>query len=114
VRRYVDRGLLAPIEPSPSDYRCFTQRQQDSLRLACQVYCNQYPGKAIYQSGIHIIQISIRGDLGSALELAYSHLTLVQSERVQADIAADLLERWAWGEPTDDTIQPLHIGQVAK
>jgi len=113
VRRYVDWGLLPPVEHSPSGYRRFTQRHLDCLRLARQVYCNQYPGKAIHQSGIRIIQATVSGDLGGALELAYSHLALVQSERAQADVAAGLLERWAFGPPADATIQPLSIGQVA-
>ena len=113
VRRYVDRGLLPPVEHSPSGYRRFTERHLDCLRLARQVYCNQYPGKGIYQSGIRIIQTTVSGDLGGALELAYRHLALVQSERAQADVAACLLERWAFGAPADAAIQPLQIGQVA-
>ena len=113
VRRYVDRGLLPPVEHSPSGYRRFTRRHLDCLRLARQVYCNQYPGKGIHQSGIRIIQATVSGDLEGALELAYSHLALVQSERAQADAAAGLLERWAFGAPVDATIQPLQIGQVA-
>jgi DNA-binding transcriptional MerR regulator len=113
VRRYVDRGILPPVERSPSGYRRFTQRHLDCLRLACQVYCNQYPGKGIYQSGVRIIQTTVSGDLGGALELAHRHLALVQSERAQADVAASLLERWASGIPVDATIQPLSIGQVA-
>src|SRR5260221_4334244 len=114
VRRYVDRGLLPPAERSPSGYRRFTQRHLDCLRLARQVYGSQFPGKAIFQSGIRIVQVTVGGDLGGARELAYRHLALVQSERAQADIAADLLERWASGVPADTTIQPLRIGQVAQ
>jgi DNA-binding transcriptional MerR regulator len=114
VRRYVDRGILPPVERSPSGYRRFTQRHLDCLRLARQVYGSQYPGKAIFQSGIRIVQVTVGGDLGAALELAYRHLALVQSERAQADIAAALLERWAFGVPADTTIQPLRIGQVAQ
>src|SRR2546421_3160791 len=34
VRRYVDRGLLPPVEHSPSGYRRFTRRHLDCLRLA--------------------------------------------------------------------------------
>jgi DNA-binding transcriptional MerR regulator len=113
VRRYVDRGLLPPVERSSSGYRRFTQRHLDCLRLASQVYCSQYPGKAIHQSGIRIIQATVSGNLGDALELAYSHLALVQSERAQADLAAGLLEHWAFGAPADATIQLLQIGQVA-
>ena len=114
VRRYVDRGILPPVDHSPAGYRRFTQRHLDCLRLARQVYCNQYPGKGIYQSGVHIIQVTVSGDLGGALELAYSHLALVKAERAHAEIAADLLERWAYGPPIDATIQPLQIGQVAR
>jgi DNA-binding transcriptional MerR regulator len=114
VRRYVDRGFLPPVQRSPSGYRRFTERHLDCLRLTRQVFCNQFPGKAIYHSGIQIIQVTVSGDLGGALELAYRHLALVQSERAQADVAAGLLERWARGAPADATSQPLTIGQVAR
>jgi DNA-binding transcriptional MerR regulator len=113
VRRYVDKGLLPPVERSASGYRRFTQRHLDCLRLACQVYRSQYPVKAIFQSGICIVQANVNGDLEGALELAHRHLALVQLERTQADMAADLLERWAFGPPTEAAIQPLQIGQVA-
>ena len=120
VRRYVDRGLLPPVERSPSGYRRFTQRHLDCLRLACQVYIGQYPGRALHLSGVDIVQAAVGGDLAGARERARRHLTLVRAERAQADIAADLLERWAFGLPTDTeagdnaTIQPLRIGQVAR
>src|SRR5207253_2161517 len=101
VRRYVDRGLLPPVAYSPAGYRRFTERHLDCLRLAHQVYCNQYPGKGIYQSGVGIVQAAARGDLAGALECARRHLALVQAERAQAEIAADLLERWAVGTPVN-------------
>lgn len=116
VRRYVDRGILPPVEYSPSGYRRFTEHHLDCLRLARQVYCNQYPGKGIFQSGVRIVQVTVSGELADARELAHRHLALVQAERAQADIAADLLERWASGTPADATIpttRPLQIGQVA-
>jgi DNA-binding transcriptional MerR regulator len=138
VRRYVDRGILPPVERSPNGYRRFTQRHLDCMRLARQVYSGQYPGKAIFQSGVRIVRAAVAGDLGGALELAYSHLALVHSEHAQADAAAALLERWAFGTPpaagacgnpvpafspaarapasapAAATIQPLRIGQVAR
>lgn len=114
VRRYVDRGILPPVERSLSGYRRFTERHLDCLRLAHQVYGLPYPGKAIYQSGARLIEVVVNGDLGGALELAYQHLALVRSERAQADVAAGLLERWALGTPADATTQPLQIGQVAR
>lgn len=114
VRRYVERGILTPVERSPSGYRCFTPRHLDCLRLAHQVYGSQYPGKAIYQSGVGIVQVAANGDLRDALELAHRHLALVRSERAQADVAAALLERWAFSAPADDMVPPLQIGQVAR
>ncbi len=113
VRRYVDWGLLPPVERSPAGYRRFTQRHLDCLRLARQIYGAQFPGKTIYHSGLRVLQAAVSGDLGGALELAYGHLALVRSERAQAEAAADLLERWASGSVTDLTPQPLQIGQVA-
>ncbi|HLJ82073.1 MAG TPA: MerR family transcriptional regulator [Ktedonobacterales bacterium] len=117
VRRYVDRGILPPVERSPSGYRRFTQRHLDCMRLARQVYSPPYAGKALLLSGMHILRAAVSGNLTSALELACHHLALVQAERAQADLAADLLERWAFGPPDDadatmQTIQPLTIGQV--
>jgi len=114
VRRYVDWGLLPPVERGPSGYRRFTERHLDCLRLARMVYRSPYPGKAIHQSGVRILLAAVDGDLGGALELAYRHLALVQSERAQADVAAGLLERWAHGTPADATTWPLQIGQAAR
>jgi DNA-binding transcriptional MerR regulator len=113
VRRYADRGILPPVERSRSGYRRFTQRHLDCMRIARQVYCNQYLGTAIFQSGVRIVQATVNGDLRSALELAYNHLALVRSERAQADAAASQLERWAFGDPVETTAPPLQIGQVA-
>jgi DNA-binding transcriptional MerR regulator len=114
VRRYADWGFLSPVERSPAGYRRFTQRHLDCLRLASLVYYNNYSGKSIRQSGMRILQAAVGGDLGGALEIAYHHLALVQSERAQAEAAATLLERWASGALADATIQPLSIGQAAK
>lgn len=112
VRRYVDRGLLPPVEYSPAGYRRFTRRHLDCLRLVCQVYCIQYPGKALHLSGKRVVQAALDGDLRGALQLAYSHLELVRAERAHADAAASLLERWASSEPV--AIPPLQIGQAAR
>ncbi len=114
VRRYVERGILPPVERAPNGYRRFTRRHLRCLRLAHLVYNGQYPGKGIYQSGVRIVQAAAGDDWGGALELAYGHLALVRSERAQADVAARLLERWAFGAPADATGRPLLIGQAAK
>ncbi len=113
VRRYVDQGLLPPVERSPNGYRRFTQRHLDCLRLARIVYYDKYPGRVLHQSGLRILLTAVSGDLGGALEQAYGHLALVRSERAQADSAASLMERWAQGAPTDATSRSLQIGEAA-
>jgi DNA-binding transcriptional MerR regulator len=114
VRRYVDWGLLPPVERSPSGYRRFTRRHLDCLRLARLIYCDPYPGPAIRKAGGGVLQAAVGGNLGGALELAQVHLALVRSERSQADVAAGLLERWAAGPPVDASNPPVQIGQAAR
>ena len=114
VRRYVDRGILPPVERSANGYRRFTQRHIEYMRLARLVYNGQYPGKGIFESGVRVVQTAVSGDLEGARSLAQGHLALVRSERAQAELAADLLERWAFGPPSEAAIQPLTIGRVAR
>jgi DNA-binding transcriptional MerR regulator len=114
VRRYVDWRLLPPVERGPNGYRRFTQKHLDCLRLARLVYSHEYPGRAIRLSGGKIIQSAVADDWGGALECAYAHLALVQSERAQAETAVMLLERWAQGTAADATQQRLPIGQAAR
>lgn len=122
VRRYVDRGILPPVEYSAAGYRRFTQRHLDCLRLAYQVYFSPYPGRALRQLGVNILQAVLSGDLAGARKLADRHLALVRTERSQAELAADLLERWAFSPPDvpemadvpDATTKPLRIGEVAR
>ncbi|MCI0579316.1 MAG: MerR family DNA-binding transcriptional regulator [Chloroflexi bacterium] len=113
VRRYVEWGLLPPVQRGPNGYRLFTRKHLDCLRVARMIYATTYPSKAIRLSGSQIIQSAVADDWGGALERSYAHLAFVQSERVQAETAAMLLERWATGTAADATEQPLQIGQVA-
>jgi DNA-binding transcriptional MerR regulator len=115
VRRYVDWGLMPPVERSPAGYRRFTQKHLDCLRLARLIYgADYYPGRSIRHSGWQIIQSAAADDWGGALERAYKHLALVQSEQAQANAAASLLERWAQGTSAEATGKSLRIGDVAK
>jgi DNA-binding transcriptional MerR regulator len=114
VRRYVDWGLLPPVERAPNGYRRFTQRHLDCLRLDRLVMEGSYPGKSIHRSGAEIIQSAVRDDWGGALEQGYQHLATVKSEQAQADAAVELLERWVNGNQADVTTRLLRIGDVAK
>ena len=115
VRRYVDWGLIPPVERSPSGYRLFTQRHLDCLRLARTVYAAPYPGRGFRALGNEIIKRAVEDDWQGALEKAHEHLALAKAELGQADTAANILEHWAQNvadHSSDET--PLAIGEVSK
>jgi DNA-binding transcriptional MerR regulator len=114
VRRYVDWGLLPPVDRAPNGYRRFTKRHLECLLLDRLVMEGGYPGKSIHRSGAEIIQTAVRDDWGGALEQAYQHLATVKSEQAQADAAVELLERWVKGRQADITGKNLRIGETAK
>jgi DNA-binding transcriptional MerR regulator len=114
VRRYVDRGLLPPVDRTPKGYRRFTERHLDCLRVARAFYSNAYPGRAIRASGTRVVKAAVAGDWARALHLANEHLAHVRAERVRANEAAALLERWASGADAPDTGDRLRIGGAAR
>lgn len=115
VRKYVDWGLIPPVERSPSGYRMFTQQHLDCMRLARLIYSAPYPGRGFRALGTEVIQRAVVDDWQGALEKAHEHLALVQAELKNAEAAADLLERWAQNMAADSTNEsPLSIGEVSK
>jgi len=114
VRRYVNWGLLPPVERSPSGYRLFTQRHLDCLRLARMIYAAPYPGRGFRALGNAIIQCAVVEDWQGALDKAHEHLASVKAELQQADTAANLLEHWAQNMTDDPDEEPLAIGEVSK
>jgi len=114
VRLYEQWGFLPPVSRSPSGYRQFTERHLDQMRLARLALHGGWPGRNIRQSALALVRQSALGDLGGALERAYRHLALVQAERAQAEVAAELVERWAQGAATDVITEPLYINQAAE
>src|SRR5574341_1993307 len=77
VRRYVDWGLIPPVQRSPSGYRLFTQRHLDCLRLARMIYAAPYPGRGFRVLGNEIIRCAVLEDWQGALEKAREHLHAV-------------------------------------
>ena len=115
VRKYVEWGLIPPVERSPSGYRLFTRQHLDCMRLARLVYSAPYPGRGFRALGTEIIQRAVVDDWQGALEKAEEHLVLVQAELKNAEAAADLLERWAQNMAADSAKgSPLSIGEVSK
>ena len=115
VRKYVEWGLIPPVERTPSGYRLFTQQHLDCMRLARLVYSAPYPGRGFRALGTEVIQRAVVDDWQGALEKAQEHLALVQAELKNAEAAADLLERWAQNMAADSANEsPLSIGDVSK
>lgn len=113
VRLYEEWGFLPPVPRAPNGYRLYQPEHLDQMRLARAAFNTPWPGKAIRRSALAIVNISAAGDLGAALEKAYHHLALVQSERALADTTAELVTRWAQGVPADSTRTALRIGDAA-
>jgi len=114
VRLYEEWGFLPPVPRSPGGYRRFTAEHLDQMRLARTALHGVWPGRNIRRSALALVQRAASGDLGGALEQAYTHLALVQAERAQAGTAAKFLERWARGSAADATAEPLRIGETAR
>jgi DNA-binding transcriptional MerR regulator len=114
VRKYVEWGLLPPVERSPTGYRLFTQQHLDCLRLARAIYAAEYPGRELRASGNEIIQQAVVGDWNTALEKAHEHLASVRDEMDLASAAAALLEHWVKNKAPKKKDKPLSIGEVSK
>lgn len=113
VRLYEAWGLLPPIPRAANGYRLYTQDHLEQMRLARTALNTPWSGKNLRRAVIDLIHQSASGDLGGALESAYRYLVMVQTERNQAEMAAELVSRWAQGFPTDTTGHGLHIREAA-
>ena len=115
VRRYVDWGLLPPVERSPSGYRLFTHVHLECLRLARMIYAAPYPGRGFRALGNKIIKHAVIDDWTGALEKAQEHLLAVSAELEHANQAANLLEHWAqtMSAAPDSYEDSLSIGEVS-
>ncbi len=114
VRRYVEWGLVPPVERSPAGYRLFTQRHLDCLRLARLIYAPEYPGLALRAASNEIIQCAVMDDWAGALQKAQAYLAAIKAELVAANQAADLLENWARRRTAPSNDAPLPIHQVSR
>jgi DNA-binding transcriptional MerR regulator len=95
VRRYIEWGLIPPVQRSPAGYRLFTQKHLDCLRLARMVYTSYYPGKALRVSATGMIHAAVADDWKGALAQARMHLENVEIEIERAESTVKLLEEWA-------------------
>ena len=114
VRLYETWGFLPPVPRSPTGYRLYTQRHLDQMRLARAALHGVWPGPAIRKSALALVRRAASGDLGGALELAYSHLAKVQAERARAEAAARLVQRWADGAALEPPGKLLTRAEAAR
>ncbi len=113
VRLYEQWGLIPPVKRSANGYRIYTQEHLDQMQLARTALNTPWPGKAIRRSGTAVVMQAAGGDLGGALEAAYQHLVLIQSEKAQAETVADLVSRWVQGLPMAKTNRQYRIRDAA-
>lgn len=113
VRLYEAWGYLPKVPRSATKYRLFRQAHLEHMHLAWDALSGPYPGRTIKRSAMRVVRHAATGDLGGALEMAYTHLALVNGERAQAEAAAELLARWSSGNATDATPGLLQIGEAA-
>jgi DNA-binding transcriptional MerR regulator len=112
VRLYEEWGFLPSIPRSASGYRLFTEEHLDQMRLGHVILHWPYPGgKDLI---VALVKQAAHGDLGGALEKAYTYLARVKAEIAQAETAAELLERWAEGKAIDSTETALSITETAE
>ncbi|HLV36855.1 MAG TPA: MerR family transcriptional regulator [Spirillospora sp.] len=112
VRLYEARGYLSPVSRTPSGYRRFTPTHLEQMRLAHLALRGPHTGGR--QVALELVKCAADGDLGMAMELAYTYLTNVRTERTHAEAAVEFLERWAQGQTLDTTRHTLSIGQAAR
>ncbi len=112
VRLYEEWGYLSLVPRSRSGYRLFTETHLDQMRLAWTVLKWPYPGgKSL---ALDLVYKCAAGDLGGALERAYTYLARVRAERAYADAAIEFLEQWARGQAIEALADPLSIGEAAR
>jgi len=112
VRLYEEWGYLPPVPRSHTGYRLFSEIHLDQMRLARTLLNWPYPGgKSLV---IELLHKSAAGDLGGALELAYTYLARVRAERAHAEAALEFLEQWAHGQAIEAMSTPILIGEAAE
>ena len=114
VMRYIEWGLIPPVERAPNGYRIYTQKHLDCLKLARNVYTSYYPGKALRASANLMIEAAVVDDWPGALALARQHLDHVESEIEQAEETVRLLEHWAETRDQVRSTQCHTIGQACE
>jgi DNA-binding transcriptional MerR regulator len=112
VRVYEEWRFLPTIPRNKSGYRLFTEEHLNQMRLAHTILRWPYPGGK--KLVVDLVWQAANGDFGGALENAYTYLARVKGEIAQAEIAAELLDRWASGIAIESTSTALSMTETAE
>jgi DNA-binding transcriptional MerR regulator len=112
VRMYEEWRFLPQIPRSQSGYRLFTGEHLNQMRLAHTILHWPYPGGK--KLVVDLVRQAANGDLGGALEKAYTYLARIKGEIAQAEIAAELLDRWASGIVIESTSTALSMTETSE
>jgi len=113
VRLYEEWGYLQPAPRHPkNNYRMFTTKHLEQMRLAWLALKYPYPGGK--QVALDLVHQAAQGNFVQAMDEAYVYLTQVQAETAQAEAAIVFVERWIDGVPMEVQDKPLFTGQAAE
>jgi DNA-binding transcriptional MerR regulator len=93
VRLYEDWGLLQPVPRGSNSYRLYTVAHLEQMRLA-RIALRNFVERNIRRRAISIIKTAAEGNLKLALEEAYDYLDQIRNERIKAEGAITILQKW--------------------
>jgi DNA-binding transcriptional MerR regulator len=117
VRLYEQWGFLPPVPREKNGYRTFSDVHVLQLKIIRTAFKSTWLGGKIRQQALSVIKFSAETDYTQAYKSAWLHLDLISAERLRAEEAVALLERWASEEQehnrNETAPEQLTIGQAA-
>lgn len=95
VRQYEEQGFLPPVPRAGNGYRQYSELHLEHVLMIRTAFRSTWLGGVIRQKALMVLKLSAAGSYEEAMQAAQEHLSLVSTERVKAEIAARLLEKWA-------------------
>jgi DNA-binding transcriptional MerR regulator len=96
VRVYEELGYIPPVPRAENGYRLYSELHLEHVRLVRTALKSTWLGGVIRKKALLVVLLSAAGSYEEAMQAALEHLALVRAEREKAEIAAGLLEAWAY------------------
>lgn len=102
VRAYEVWGYISVASRKPNNYRIFTEKHLDEMRLARMAFPGPYPvtSKPLYK----MIEAYIAEDFPLALKQAQIYYDLVKEEQTKSQLALRTLDQWMKGKSCTEQI----------